>query len=349
MRRTGWTAGHDHDRAGPGRALRAAGRACHRHGCRPPGDRRVHPRPARAGRLRAGGPGAVGRDRFGCRRLPRGRGDRRRPAARGAAAVPDVVAGLARGRGVGRDGAGLRERGRRHHGHGRRLLRRRDDARGGRTRRTERQPIAARQLRGPDADGRPVRPLGHVGRAGRRDRQQDRVADRLHDAVRRLGLRVQPDRRSVQEPGPPGRGRARGARMRSSARRRRPTCGPARQTRPRVASATRSSTGSCSGGSTSDARSRRWSLSGSMQRWSSGSTGWSPAPSSSARCRRSPSSGHGPPASTTSIRVAGRGRRAGDRRAGRRRGRDPVRRGHPDREPRRHHAPGARGPCRASR
>ena len=85
------------------------------------------------------------------------------------------------------------------------------------------------------------------------------------------------------------------------------------------------------------------------RRWSSGSTGWSRAPSSSARSRRSPSSGRGRPASTTSIRAAGRGRRAGDR--GRRRGdgrrgrRDAVRRRDADREPRRHHAAGARGPA----
>ena len=65
------------------------------------------------------------------------------------------------------------------------------------------------------------------------------------------GLRVQPDRRPVQEPGPPGRARHRRARARSSARRRRPTSGPARPTRPRPASAIRSSTGCCSGGSTS--------------------------------------------------------------------------------------------------
>ena len=48
------------------------------------------------------------------------------------------------------------------------------------------------------------------------------------------------------------------------------------------------------------------------RRWSSGSTGWSPAPNSSARSRRSPSSGRGRPASTTSTRAGGRGRRAGD-------------------------------------
>ena len=76
------------------------------------------------------------------------------------------------------------------------------------------------------------------------------------------GLRLQPDRRPVQEPGPPagrrpgrpGRDRPQGAVGGPVAR--------ARPTRPRAASATRSSTGSCSGGSTSDARSTRWSALG---------------------------------------------------------------------------------------
>jgi NH3-dependent NAD+ synthetase len=43
---------------------------------------------------------------------------------------------------------------------------------------------AARQLHGPPAHGRPVRPLGHVGRSRGGDRQQDRIADRLHHGVR---------------------------------------------------------------------------------------------------------------------------------------------------------------------
>ena len=102
-----------------------------------------------------------------------------------------------------------------------------------------------------------------LARARRRDGQQDRVADRLHDAVRRQRVRLQPDRRPVQEPGPPAGGRDRRARRRSSARRRPPTCGRARPTRPRPGSATPSSTGSCSGGSTSGARSTRSS------RWAS--------------------------------------------------------------------------------
>ena len=76
-------------------------------------------------------------------------------------------------------------------------------------------------------------------------------------------------------------------------------------------------------------------------RRSSGSTGWSRAPSSSARCRRSPSSGRGPPGSTTSIRAGGRDRRGWRRRPGRNavRGRDAHR------QPGRRHAAGARGPA----
>ena len=177
-------------------------------------------------------------------------------------AVPGVVAGIARRRRDGRRGARLLERGGRDHGHGRRLLRDGVDDRRGRTGGPGRERAATRQLRRPDADGRPVRPVGDVRRARRRDRQQDRVADRLHDAVRRLRLRVQPDRRPVQEPGPPagrrhrraGRDRAQGADA--------PTCGRARPTRRRAGSATRSSIGCCSGGSTSGARSTRWSRSG---------------------------------------------------------------------------------------
>ena len=293
-------------------ALRAAERAGDRHRHRPPRDRRVHPRPARAGRLRARRPRPVGRHRFGGRRVPRGRGDRGRPAAGGDDAVPDIVAGLADRCRVGHRGARLRQRAGRHQPDGRWLLRDRDDAWCGGTRGADRHATASRQLRRPDADGRRVRPVGDVGRAGRRDRQQDRVAHRLHDVVRRLGLRVQPDRRPVQEPGPPAGGRARRPRRDRPQGADAPTCGPARPTRSRAGSATRSSIGCSSGGSTSGGRSRRWPGSASNPPSSSGSTGWSPAPNSSARSRRSPSSGRERPASTTSTRDGGRGRRAGD-------------------------------------
>ena len=156
------------------------------------------------------------------------------PAARGADAVPDLVAGVAGRRRVGRRAPRLRERAGRHQ-------RRWSTATSGRTTparagRTASTPAAAaRQLRGPDADGRAVRPLGDVGRPRRRDGQQDRVAHRLHDAVRRLGLRVQPDRRPVQEPGPPAGGRARRARRdRPQGAVGRPVARPDRRDRGRV-------------------------------------------------------------------------------------------------------------------
>ena len=194
----------------------------------------------------------------------------------------------------------------------------------------------------------PVRPLGDVGWPRRRDRQQDRVAHRLHDRVRRQRLRVQPDRRPVQEPGPPGGGRDRRAGRGSSARRRRRTCGRARPTRPRPASATRSSTGCSTGASTGGGRSTRSSSWGSRARWSSAWIGWSPGPSSSARCRRSPSSAHGPRAWTTSIRADARGRPAGDAEHPGAVRRDPVRRGHAHRQPRRRDPARPRHPPRGA-
>ena len=204
--------------------------------------------PASSGRLRAGGAGAVGRDRLGAGGLPRRRGDRAGAAAVRPDAVPDLVAGVARGRRGGRgrlgcaselveispmvDGYFGREPG--------------SPATAG-LEALEASPLRRGNFMARHADGvlydRSVTWGGLV--VGHR--QQDRGADRVHDALRRLGLRLQPDRRPVQEPGPPARGRDRRARARSSARRRRPTCGPARPTRPRPASPTRSSTGSCSG------------------------------------------------------------------------------------------------------
>jgi len=140
-----------------------------------------------------------------------------------------------------------------------------------------------------------------------------------YTTLRRLGVGFQPDRRPLQEPDPPARGRPRRPRRdRPEAAVGRPLARPDR--RDRVASAIPFSTGCCSGGSTSGVRSRRWSLSGSRRRWSSGSTASSPARSSSARSRRSPSSVLGRAALTTSTRDAGRGRPAADDRGGKRGG-----------------------------
>ena len=307
--------------------------------------RRVHPRPAAPGGLRARRARAVGRDRLGARGLPRGRGDRRRAAAVRADAVPDLVARVARRRRGGRAPARLRvpssSRSRRWSTGtsaptawpGRPATRASARRRSG----------AATSWRG--CGWRALRPSVGVGRARRRDGQQDRVADRLHDAVRRHGVRLQPDRRPVQEPGPPDLPPRSASPRRSSARRRRPTCGPARPTRPRPASPTPSSTGCCSGGSTSAARPRSWSRWASIARRWSASTGWSRAPSSSARCRRSRSSGRGRPASTTSTRGGGRARPDPERWPPRA-PRHAVRRRDADRQPRRRHPPGARGPAR---
>ena len=189
----------------------------------------------------------------------------------------------------------------------------------------------------------------------RGDGQQDRVADRLHDVVRRLRLRLQPDRGSVQEPGPPaGRGDRRAGRDRAQGPEA-PTCGRARRTRTREGSATRSSTGSSSGGSTSAARSRRWSRWASMPPRSSAWTGWSRAPSSSGRSRRSPSSAAddrgGLPLPTSPARLDTRLTRADAEGAATRRA-DPAAGGtlymlRPrDRQPGRRDHPGARDPAR---
>ena len=210
-----------------------------------------------------------------------------------------------------------------------------------------RRAAAARQLHGPDADGGPVRPVGHVRRARRRDRQQDRVADRLHDPVRRLGLRLQPDRRPVQEPGPPARGRDRRPRRdRPQGAVGRPVAGPDRRDRGRLQLPGRS-TGCCSGGSTSAARPTSWSRWASTRPRSSGSTGMV----AGAEFKRQV-----PPIAKLGPRTAGVDylyprRRPGSARAvtgepapTARRRRDAVRRRHADRQPRRRHAAGARGP-----
>ena len=199
-------------------------------------------------------------------RVPRGRGDRRRTAAGRADAVPTsspasrgdaerssrrwaARASSSRSRRWSTATSGRATGGRRGRGRGR-----------GSERHALRRGNFMARMRMAVA----VRPVGDVGRPGCRHRQQDRVADRLHDAVRRHRLRVQPDRRPVQEPGPAAAAPS-ACPTRSSARRRRPTCGRARPTRARPGSVPRSWTGCSSGGSTSGARSRRWSRSGSTR------------------------------------------------------------------------------------
>jgi NAD+ synthase len=87
----------------------------------------------------------------------------------------------------GRRGAWLRERAGRDQPDGRRLLRPADGVPGAAgPRALDGQRPAPGQLHGPGRGCRPVRPVGDVGRPGRRDRQQDRIADRLHDALRRF-------------------------------------------------------------------------------------------------------------------------------------------------------------------
>ena len=156
----------------------------------------------------------------------------------------------------------------------------------------------------------------------RRDRQQDRVADRLHDAVRRLRVRLQPDRRPVQEPGPAavgGHRRARGDHPQGARPR---TCGRARPTRPRPASRY-PELDRLLFWRIDKRRSHRGAGREGLRRgrWWSGWTGWSRAPSSSARCRRSRSSARGRRAWTTCTRGGGPGPRRGPERG---RGRAPA-------------------------
>ena len=224
-------------------------------------------------------------------------------------AVPDLVARLAlRRRGGGRRPR-LRLRARRHQPDGRRLLR--WSGRGVRQRRRaplRRGNFMARARMAVLYD-RSVTWRGLV--VGHRE--QDRVAHRLHDDLRRQRVRVQPDRRPVQEPGPPARARDRRARGDRPQGADAPTCGRARPTSSKAASRIPCSTACCSGGSTSGARPRNSRSSASTRPSWSASTGSSRGPSSSARCRRSPSSGRGPPAWTTCTPAAGPVHRPGER------------------------------------
>ena len=116
--------------------------------------------------------GLSGGHRLGARGLPRRGGDRRRAAALPADALPDLVAGLAGGRRGGRRAASA----------ARAALvdispmvdgyfgTEADGARAGRRRRGRARGLGAPagQLHGPGPDDGPLRPLGDVGRAGRR-------------------------------------------------------------------------------------------------------------------------------------------------------------------------------------
>ena len=297
----------------PTAAVRAAGRAGDRHRRRAPGHRRVHPRPARAGRLRARRARPVGRHRFGARRVPRRRGDRRRAAAARADAVPDVVAGLARRCRVGRRGARLRQRAGRHHARwsmatsGPRRRPARPDPRGS----TPRRCGAATSPPGcgwPSLYDRSVTWGGLVVGTGNKTESLigyttlfgdsacafNPIGDLYKSQVRQLAVAIGvPD--AIVRKAPIGRPVA-GPDRRGRGRVQLPGARPAAVLADRQAAVDRGD---------GRARLRR-------ARWSSGSTGWSPAPSSSARSRRSPSSGRGRPASTTSTRGGGRARRAGD-------------------------------------
>ena len=179
----------------------------------------------RADRLRADGARAVGRARLRAGGVPDRRGDRRRQPAVRAAAVSDVVARVARRRRGSRRRAGLRKSAGRHHADRRRLLRRlprRTSAADAR----RRGNFAARMRMAVIYDLSVV-----VGRPGRRHRQQDRGAARLHDDLRRQRGGAHADRRPVQEPGPPAVGRRSACPQQILFKAPRPTCGRTRPTR----------------------------------------------------------------------------------------------------------------------
>ena len=308
------------DRAGAAgrRRLRAAGRARHRHRRRPPGHRRVHPRPARAGRLRAGWSwgcraGSIRRSSptswprrsapTGCSRSCCRTGPRRRPRAR------------TRSRSSRRSAARASSSRSRpmvdgYFGTGRRP---------GRTaRRTRRQPVRrgnfAARMRMAVLYDRSVTWGGLVVGTGNKTESLigyttlfgdsacafNPIGDLYKSQVRQLAVALGvPD--AIVAQGAVGR----------------PVAGPDRRDRGRLQlSGPRPAAVLADRQAPLDRGDGRARVRG--RGWSSGSTGWSRAPSSSARSRRSPSSGRGPPASTTSIRVAGRGRPArGDRRPAR--------------------------------
>ena len=260
-------------------ALRPAGRAVHRHRRRPSGHRGVHPRPAPPGRPRADGVGPVRRHRFGARGVPRGGGDRRRPVAGRPHALPDIVAGVARRRGRGRGPSWAGVRGRGHQPDGRppstpTIPRRRRCAR------ATSWPASG----WPSSYDRSVTWGGLVVGTGNKTESLigyttlfgdsacafNPIGDLYKSQVRQLAIAVDVPQAIIA--GPVGRPRP-------------------GQTDEHEGGFARSSTASCSGGSTSGAPSTRSSPWASSARRSSESTGWSPVPSSSGRCRRSPNSG----------------------------------------------------------
>jgi len=178
-----------------------------------------------------------------------------------------------------------------------------------------------------------VRPLGDVGWSGRGDRQQDRIADRVYDVVRRLRLRLRSTATCT-------RARSASSRSRSASR----TPSSAGSVGRPVARPDRRGRGGFSypvldrllfGGSTSGAPIERWRRSGSTRRWSTGG----PLIAGSEFKRQVPpiaKLGHGRRRGLSLPASGDRGRRGGDRRAPC----PPARAGSctrrpPDREPRR--------------
>ena len=271
------------------------------------------------GQLRQAGferarPRAVGRDRLGARRVPRRRGDRRRAAAVRADAVPDLVAGLAGRRRGGRPAARLRLGARRHQPDGRRLLR--DRCRRRRARPDGLEATALRRgnfmarMRMAVLYDRSVTWRGLVVGTGNKTESLIGYTTLFGDNA----SRVQPDRRPVQEPGPP-------------AGRRRSAC-PTRSSRKAPsADLWPGQTDESEAGFSYPELDRLlfWrvdkrrspdelvAMGFAAERGRPGRPGPSRRPSSSARSRRSPSSVRGRPASTTSTRAGGRARPSRDR------------------------------------
>ena len=254
----------------------------------------------------------VGRDRFGGRRVPRGRGDRRRAPA--AVMMPYRTSSPASRTDaeIGHGGARLRQRAGRHQPDGRRLLRDGDGAGA-----AEPEGLAATPLRRGNfaarmrmavlydrsvtwgglvvGTGNKTESLiGYTTLFGDSASAFNPIGDLYKSQIRQLAValgvpdaivRKAADRRPVAGPDRRDRGRVQ-----------LPGPRPAALLADRQAAVARG-----------DGRARA-----SNRPSSSGSTGWWRVPSSSARSRRSPSSGRARPASTTSTRDDGRGRRAGD-------------------------------------